>query len=311
MATTPPPSDPSSREASPAHEAAPAPKAAPTHEAAPAHPITAAIPVGGDESHLSAPGFRMFDRGAHVTHWRPASSVHPVLYSSSLARIGEGQAWRGGIPICAPWFASGPDGARTPSHGPARTAQWVREAERASGTQHAVELDLDATGAPALLVLDYATQRTERSLEVVLTITNAGRDTALVEAALHTYLAVSDVTTIEVRGLEGVSFAERDTGATSLTAPLTFGGPIDRVYSGSPRVDLVDDAWGRTLHIERFGAAQTVVWNPGPDHAPADVGAGEWRSFLCVEAAILGDGAVSLAPDQSHRLTSAITLETH
>lgn len=275
------------------------------------NPVTAAIPVGGSESHLSAPGFRMFDRGAHVTHWRPDSSAHPVLYSSSLAQNGPDQAWRGGIPICAPWFAAGPDGARTPSHGPVRTAEWVREAELVSGTRHAVELDVDATGAPALLVLEYTTQRTERSLEVVLTITNSGRERALAEAALHSYFAVSDVTAIDVHGFAGATYADRTTDARDLAEPLVFGGLVDRVYTGSPRVELVDREWARTLRVERFGATHTVVWNPGPLAAPADVGSGEWASFVCVEAAVLGEGAVTLGPDQSHQLSSTVTLVPH
>ncbi|GGA73006.1 D-hexose-6-phosphate mutarotase [Pseudoclavibacter endophyticus] len=270
-------------------------------------PATGRIPVGTTEPHLSAPGFRMFDRGAHVTHWRPGDARHPVLYSSSLARIGPGTAWRGGIPICAPWFASGPDGARTPSHGPARTAMWLREAETAGGTHHALTIDVDASGAPALLELEYTTKRSDRSLEVALTITNTGRDAALVEAALHTYLAVSDVQGITVRGLENAAFFDKAADAdVGPGAPLEFGELVDRVYDDAASVvEINDTEWSRRLIVERYGATKAVVWNPGPS-APADVGEGEWRAFVCVEAAIAGDRAVTLAPDQSHCLATTV-----
>lgn len=252
----------------------------------------------------------MFDRGAHVTHWRPGEEAMPVLYSSSLAEIGPDRAWRGGIPICAPWFADGHDGKRIPKHGTARTIEWLREAELVSGTRHVVELDADATGKPALLVLEYETQRTDRSLEVVLTITNSGRETAPVEAALHSYFAVSDVTQIEVNGLERSPFFDKVTGTPQEAGvPFGFGALVDRVYDdGASTVAIADEAWARTLHIERFGATKTVVWNPGPDEAPADVGEGEWRSFVCVEAAITGDGGTTLGPDQSVRLASTVTV---
>lgn len=303
MATTPPASDPS--------ETAPVAAVPSSNDAGPAHPITAAIPVGGSESHLSAPGFRMFDRGAHVTHWRPASSVHPVLFSSSLARIGEDRAWRGGIPICAPWFASGRDGERSPSHGIARTATWLREAELVSGTRHSLDVGVDADGRPALLVFEYETQRTDRAFHSRLTITNAGRDRAPVEAALHTYLAVSDVTHVDVRGLDASSGYDKVTGKTFPPgSPLRFGELVDRIYDEAHRdVEIIDTAWERTLRIERLGATRTVVWNPGPDASPSDLDTDEWRAFVCVEAAAIGDGRLELGPDQSHTLESTITVE--
>ncbi|MGO2112099.1 MAG: D-hexose-6-phosphate mutarotase, partial [Pseudoclavibacter sp.] len=216
-------------------------------------------------------------------------------------------AWRGGVPICAPWFGSGPDGARTPSHGPARTAAWVREAETAFGTRHALELDVDATGAPALLVLASTTKRGEQTLEVSLEITNSGRDAATVEAALHTYLAVSDLDAIALRGLEEARHFDKVAGAEVEAGPgLPFGEAIDRVYHDATSVVDVDDSgWNRRLRVERYGATKAVVWNPGPS-APGDVGEGEWRGFVCVEAAIVGDGAVTLAPDQTHRLATTI-----
>lgn len=268
--------------------------------------------------HVAAHGFHMFDRGAHVTHWQPTHAEHPVLYSSSRAESSPTHAWRGGIPICAPWFGAGHDGKRTPSHGPARTAEWTRGPIGVSSTQHSLEVDVDATGAPALLVLEHETHRSERSLHSRLVITNTGRSPAVVEAALHSYFAVSDVTQIEVRGLESAAYLDKVTGARD-AKPLEFGALVDRVYDDADSVvELVDRGWNRILRIERFGASNTVVWNPGPDAAPADIGVGEWSGFVCVEAALLAgggrsdgaslEGAVTLAPEATHRLESVVTV---
>src|SRR5580692_3968986 len=45
----------------------------------------------------------MYLHGAQVTSWKPAGTGE-VLFLSSKSRWEEGQAIRGGIPICFPWF---------------------------------------------------------------------------------------------------------------------------------------------------------------------------------------------------------------
>jgi len=54
-----------------------------------------------------------------------------------------------------------------------------------------------------------------------------------------------------------------------------------------------------------------VVWNPWSDGAARlqDLGDGEWRQFLCVEAANILDAAVNLAPGQEHRIAAVLTVE--
>jgi len=50
--------------------------------------------------------------GAHVTSWRPAGSEE-VLFLGTKSRWEEGQAIRGGIPICFPWFRKGRRSSRS------------------------------------------------------------------------------------------------------------------------------------------------------------------------------------------------------
>src|SRR3984893_14110534 len=45
----------------------------------------------------------MYLHGAHVTSWKPAGNDE-VLFISTKSRWEEGQAIRGGIPICFRWF---------------------------------------------------------------------------------------------------------------------------------------------------------------------------------------------------------------
>ena len=252
--------------------------------------------------------FAQLVRGAHVTEWHPASTPHPVLFSSSIAVSGPNQAWRGGIPICAPWFGSGPDGQQKPSHGLARTAEWTVLESSGAASKFQLRVDRDARGHDANLELTLTTVATDGALSSTLLIRNLGQDEALIEAALHSYFAVSDVTQIALHGLEERAFFDKVTGErTEPQDRIEFGGLVDRIYD-VPRIPVfVEDAgWSRTLRVTGTGAPQVVVWNPGPEAAPGDLGSGEWRDFVCVESAVLGDSAVLLHPAQSHTLTSAV-----
>ena len=87
--------------------------------------------------------------GAHVTSWRPLGSE--VLWVSDEAVYRPGKAIRGGVPICFPWFADGPDGTATPAHGFARTTEWGLVGATTDGQW--VELIFEL--ADKLMVLNY------------------------------------------------------------------------------------------------------------------------------------------------------------
>ncbi|PZU43126.1 MAG: hypothetical protein DI571_10080 [Arsenicicoccus sp.] len=59
------------------------------------------------------------------------------------------------------------------------------------------------------------------------------------------------------------------------------------------------------------GSTQTVVWNPGEEKAATigDLGAQEWRRFLCVETAATGDRRLEIAPGATHTVECTITVE--
>ena len=68
----------------------------------------------------------MYLHGAQVTSWKPAGNDE-VLFLSTKSRWQEGQAIRGGIPICFPWFRTKADDPKAPAHGFVRTRSWQLE----------------------------------------------------------------------------------------------------------------------------------------------------------------------------------------
>src|SRR4249920_1884737 len=64
--------------------------------------------------------------GAHVTSWKPVGNDE-LLFVSTKSRWQDGQAIRGGIPICFPWFHAKADDPHAPAHGVVRTKMWQLE----------------------------------------------------------------------------------------------------------------------------------------------------------------------------------------
>jgi glucose-6-phosphate 1-epimerase len=53
-----------------------------------------------------------------------------------------------------------------------------------------------------------------------------------------------------------------------------------------------------------------VVWNPWIEGAARmqDLGDGEWRQFLCVEASNIMESAVTLEPGEHHTMTAVLSV---
>jgi len=243
--------------------------------------------------------------GAQVTRWRPTGG-EDVLWLSPSAVYQDGRAIRGGIPICFPWFGPHPSDPGAPSHGFARTREWALVAAELRGD--AVEVRLEA-------LLDHWACRLTvafgHDLRVTLDVRNEADAPASFEAALHTYLAVSDVEAVSVEGLEHQSFIDQVGGGVERGAagvPLTFRGEVDRVYLGGGDTPVVVRDAERTITVAAEGARSTVVWNPGADRARAlaDLGEVEWRHMVCVETANVRSDAVSLDPGARGSLTATL-----
>lgn len=132
------------------------------------------------------------------------------------------------------------------------------------------------------------------------------------EEALDTYLAVADVTAVEISGLEGVHYLDKTAGGAIVAVqagPLRVAGEVDRIYPGAPAAVTVHDVMGgRDIHIRKDGSGNTVVWSPWREgaHATADIDDDGWTTMLCVEASNIGPAAVRLEPGAHHTMSTTV-----
>ena len=258
--------------------------------------------------------------GAHVTHFQPAGQ-RPLLFLSGASSFEAGKPIRGGVPICFPWFGPRQDGGPGPMHGFARIAAWtLAEAHDngAAGVELVFVLPVREAGeafwphAPEVRYRVTIGRDLRMSLEVRNTTTGSVR----YEAALHTYLAVSDVRNIAIAGLSGANCLDRIGPLPAYTEgpdPIRIVAETDRIYTGTRATCIVDDpGWARKLVVEKSGSEDTVVWNPWIAKAKAmpDFGDDEWPGMLCIETCNVRDHAVSLAPGASHAMTATIRIGT-
>lgn len=252
----------------------------------------------------------VYDYGAHVTSWTVDGVEY--LWLSSKALYEQGRAIRGGIPICFPWFGGGRFG-QTPAHGYARTTTWTFEGSSVSDDGVTAVWTLPAGSMPGegeTYALRYEVTFGAQ-FSAAFTVTNTSDESVSFEEALHTYLAVDDVRTASIGGLDSAPYFDKidSTNKTQL-GDVVLTEMTDRVYARPTDVVVTGVPGGRSIHVVGDGSANTVVWNPWEAEGAriADMGEGEWAQMLCVEAGNVLDDAVVLGPGESHTLTYRIVL---
>lgn len=286
-----------------------------------ARPTTRKLPTGLTAISQPLPGIAIatpsaagavVDSGAHVLAWAP-NGTEGVLWLSPASKFEVGVAIRGGIPLCFPWFAAGPQGDQTPAHGVARSSQWrLIESGVPDGVAHLLyeltSADIAESAAPNCLpggAVAHLSVGMNEKLRLDFSVT-AGTEPLTYEVALHTYFAVSDVRQIRVEGLDGRPFFNKVTQEhQTQDGPVTFPGEVDSLYDHEGAASIVDSGLNRTIRIAKRNSSSTIVWNPGPVKGTqiGDVPASDWPNFVCVETANVGEHAITLAPRQSHTLT--------
>lgn len=231
---------------------------------------------------------RVLRHGAQLVSW--IAGGRERLYLSPCAKFDGQSAIRGGVPVCFPQFNQrGP----LPKHGFARHLPWQADAAQAAPDLAQLTLRLPAGAAtrqywPQAFEATLTLALRPDSLQLTLGVRNADSVPLAFTGALHTYLAVADIATVQLAGLEGQpewdALSDRHGRATG---PLRFDGEFDRVYAAPAGPLLLQDGTERLAIEQSASWAETVVWNPGAEKgaALADLPADGYARMLCVEAA--------------------------
>lgn len=241
--------------------------------------------------------------GAHVTHFQ-RNGEPPLLFVSRQSHFAAGQAIRGGVPICFPWFGNR---AGEPSHGFARSATW-QLLKTVVAPEGVVTLTFALPPVPGRDA--WKPLRTEFTVTVAGTLTmeltvanNSGGGPLEIENCLHTYFHVGDIAQVSLAGLQGLPFDDFAAGATG--ARRMENDPVLRIVKETNRVypahtgavEIHDVSLHRTIRIEKSGSNSTVVWNPWTTQKlPDDFDPAEHQNMVCVESGNVKQDKITLAP---------------
>jgi glucose-6-phosphate 1-epimerase len=231
-------------------------------------------------------------RGAQLLSWHTAAGDEQLFVGQPTAISGPVQS-HGGATVVFPQFAKlGP----LPADGFASTSLWqvLTSGLDAQGRAFAsLGLEADAR-TRALWDHGFACEFTVRVgaglLQTELQVYNRSEHAWAFQAALRTPLRVNDWRQASLFGLGTAPFLNQDPGGSK--AQLERGGGLvlaaglDRIYPQAPPRLLLREG-SRAVDIMAQGFADTVLWNPGPNHAALmpEVEPKAWRHLLCVAAA--------------------------
>lgn len=243
----------------------------------------------------------------------------PLLWPNPALRVTPGKALRAGVPVCWPWF--GTLDTQLPAHGFVRTRLWHVASAQQTDTALTLTLAIgDDEATRTLWPHRFGLQlqiRLNDVLSVQLLMHNCDDHAYPVAGALHSYLAIQDIGSTTISGLEAACYYDQLSAQTATQHDqLEFRGETDCVYHvGAGRLRIVS---GRAhLLLQQHGNTDTVVWTPWAEKASrlGDIHDKDWRQFVCVETAIANDHAVIL-PAGAHyamgfTLTSRATAQSN
>jgi glucose-6-phosphate 1-epimerase len=255
--------------------------------------------------------------GGHVLSYRPKGG-DDLLWLSSKSDFAEGQAIRGGIPICWPWFGAHPTDPDLPLHGFVRTMMWELRSICAPTPERCIVVlsikDSEATRRlwdfPFKLELEVSVGK---QLELSLRSYNPGSAPFHISQAIHSYFGVKDIRAIRIHGFDGLSYFNKVDGANNILrqeGPIIVDKEIDAVFLNcSGAAELEDQAGQRRIRIDKEGSNSSVVWNPWIERSKSLSGykPEAYRNMVCIETCNALDDGRDVAPGSTHALKAIIS----
>jgi len=250
--------------------------------------------------------------GGQILAWHPKSHTTPVLWGADSVHWLKGRAIRAGVPICWPWFGAHPTETKWPSHGYARICPWeLTDISILPSGEPEISMKMLPVHAAALQHQFAASLSTRitvgESLSIALMTENTGQDSLRLTEALHAYFVVSDISNIQIEGLnrcEYIDLIDHNAVKTQYGS-VYLTGETGRVYQNTKSDCLIHDSvLNRTIRVEKSGSESTVVWNPWAATASKmdDLGPLTWKKMVCVESANTFDHTITLEAGAQHTL---------
>ena len=242
--------------------------------------------------------------GAHLMHYQ-ANGKHPLLWMSNTTLQDGTKPFRGGVPICWPWFgpASAEIGADKPLHGFARISEWQLEgvSEQTDGTLvHLVLVSSEKTLEmwPHAFRLEFEVL-VGAELTMSLTTGNTGDSELRYRAALHSYFDTLNTESVKVSGLGNRYFDKLAQSEKAQDGDFLLTEAVDRIYT-APEASVTFTNGYETVQLDNGNANSVVVWNPWEKGAAnmADFDDDRWQTMVCVETALTGEGVVVAAGEE-------------
>ncbi|PMG76650.1 D-hexose-6-phosphate mutarotase [Shewanella sp. 10N.286.51.B7] len=252
----------------------------------------------------------IFLQGAQIDYFQPKDKA-PLLWVSNADDYQPGNGIRGGIPVCWPWFGASPTEG-FPQHGFARTSIW----SLASVKMRDQLVDLTFTLKITEANKQFWPHDTEVSVLFTLGETlsvsivnknNADYPVNLTQA-LHTYFPIEDIHQLTATGFSGAKYIEFGKGPYSQDSDeVSFTRETDRVYTDLASTQLLHTPNG-TIEVSRENSQSAVLWNPWIDKSErlSRFNNNDYLTMVCHETANVLEDEVSLAPGESHTLTTHI-----
>ncbi|KAJ4913194.1 Galactose mutarotase-like superfamily protein [Raphanus sativus] len=239
--------------------------------------------------------FEVYLYGGQVTSWKNEKGEE-LLFMSTKAIFQPPTPIRGGIPVLFPQYANtGP----LPSHGFVRQRFWEIDANPPPLHSHSssgahVDLILKSSEADLKIWPHKFIYRLRVALghggDLILTprIRNSDVEPFNFTFGFHPYFSVSDISQIQVEGLQNLDYLDQQKNRTRFTdhdKVITFNSQFDRIYLSTPNdIRIVDKKKQKTIVVHKEGQVDAVVWNPW-EKKVEDLGTEDYRRFVTVESA--------------------------
>lgn len=217
-------------------------------------------------------------QGAQLLSWRPTHTDKDVIWLSEIEPFTKGEAIRGGIPICYPWFGK----ARTPMHGYARLQQWQLVSFNIQPNEVRLNFLLETENAE-----DIAHIEMTFTDEFHLEFTNYCIEKEP-QLALHTYFNIGDITKTEIQQLPTTTFNVLTQQQEDISDIRIITENVECIYPANERNIIVDHLNQRTIEVIHENASEIVLWNPWHKET-SNMSKDGHKTMICVETARISE----------------------